>query len=155
MAMGKPKGTPWRVQVYDKGKSKQIGTLFADPREAHLARCAHTGEAPSEPWANMICDRRMPLYNVGVIIKQMLKRWIVAERKRKGAKKLAIEELNAEVAKYSSHSMRAGGITAMARAGIPAHEIKIHSRHKDEGMVSEYIRAGNKVEKSPVRSFGF
>ena len=100
-------------------------------------------------------EGRIHIEMAGNIVKNVIKRWIVHDRKKRGLKKFSTEELKAEVAKYSSHSMRAGGITSMAQAGVPVHQIKMVSRHKGDAMVGEYIRENDKVAASPMGKYAF
>lgn len=149
------RGKPWRAHYHKDGKAVHVG-YYATPVEAHQARCAATGETP-RPAGNdaYVSPERINIAMPGHIIKRVIKQWIVHDRKKRGLKKLTPDELKAEVAKYSSHSMRAGGITSMAQAGVPIHQIKMVSRHKGDQMVGEYIRENDKVAASPMGKYAF
>ena len=149
------RGKPWRAQLCVDRQNKHLG-FYATPREAYEAVCAAKGVAPSDnPDHAAVLPDRIHIEMAGNIVKSVIKRWIVHDRKKRGLKKLTTEELRDEVAKYSSHSMRAGGITSMAQAGVPVHQIKMVSRHKGDGMVGEYIRENDKVAASPMGKYAF
>lgn len=50
------------------------------------------------------------------------------------------KRLGAEAARFSPHSLRAGFVTAAARAGAPEHVIQRTTRHKSAEVLRAYIR---------------
>jgi site-specific recombinase XerD len=51
---------------------------------------------------------------------------------------------------YSSHSLRSGFITSMAKCRIPEYEIQLHTRHRSSKALRGYIREGNLFCSNPL-----
>ena len=61
----------------------------------------------------------------------------------------------AEAAKFSGHSLRAGFCTAAAVAGIPEWKIRRRSRHRTPALVARYVRAAEAWTDSALKGVGF
>lgn len=70
------------------------------------------------------------------------------------AVKRAVAAVGLEARAYAGHSLRAGCITAAARAGCPEHELMEHSRHHDLRTMRRYIRDAKRFATSPAGRLG-
>jgi hypothetical protein len=55
---------------------------------------------------------------------------------------------------YSTHSLRAGGVTSLALSGVSDSRIMAHSRHTSAAMVSRYTRVADQWGNSPLKAVG-
>lgn len=55
---------------------------------------------------------------------------------------------------FSTHSLRAGGVTSLALSGVSDSRIMAHSRHASAAMVSRYTRVADAWGNSPLKAVG-
>jgi integrase len=133
------------VLVSSKGKQTKpvqlvIGEDFMPAANSTLTTWAKCAELkPCQPiftsidHQNRISDKRLHLQEVCRIVKARVRAACLA---RGGA-----ADEGGELARTASgHSLRVGGITAEALAGVPEHEIRKRSRHGSAEMVAKYVR---------------
>lgn len=130
----------WYARYTEDGKRKLLDS-FDDPREAHIALCKKTGEAPRDPFdPSVYLKGRLDGQTVAEIVKNRYRQL----RRQKYGKKLTEEQiaaLDAAADEVSGHSMRAGYITTAAMHGHDANVIRIQSGHASTAMVTDnYIR---------------
>ena len=57
--------------------------------------------------------------------------------------------------RISSHGLRRGLITELAKLGVPERHIMMLSRHKSTATMRRYIEQGTAIERSPLNQFFF
>ena len=65
--------------------------------------------------------------------------------------KVMVGSIGKEPSAYAGHSLRAGFVTAAARAGASDHDIMTHTRHLDIATMRRYIRAATLFDTTPAR----
>jgi integrase len=68
--------------------------------------------------------------------------------------KAALKRIGKDADKYGGHSLRAGLITAAARAGVSERVIALTSRHKSLIVLRRYIRTGSLFSENATASVG-
>lgn len=116
------------------------------------------GIAPGEPVFRGITNRgnattghiyrktRMTPQTIANIIKARVRQYLKKKHPR-----WSRDRINAEVAKYSGHSMRVGHITDASERGVPTYKIQNQSGHKDSKMISVYSRVTDKLRDNSLK----
>lgn len=143
----------WRAQVCVAGKTKRLG-LFADPYAAHLAWAKAKGVAAQkkgvELTAQRLSDEAVPR-----AIRRRIRAYLKERaKKRGGPEKLTAAKIEEMVREYKGHSLRAGCVTSLAKAGVPVWKIMPITR-QSQGIVHGYIRVVEKREESGLRGVAF
>lgn len=134
----------WRARM---PKTKKSLGAFATKDEAIAALERAQGKSARQRTPNaLITGQRMKGQSVAQIIKGRLRQWI-----RKKHPRWKAAEVDAEVAKYSGHSMRVGHITDASERGVPTYKIQSQSGHKDGAMISVYSRVSEKFRDNSLR----
>lgn len=127
-----------------------VGVRLALPRGKHTSTCPVRN---LEAWLDAVGDgdARDPLWLVvyGAQGDALTDQRMSVQAVNRLAKRAAAVAGLDEWEDYSGHSLRAGFVTAAARAGRPAHVIKRQTRHKGTAMVERYIREANLFLDSP------
>lgn len=127
-------------------KRRRLGT-YATEAEAIAALEAHLGKTALRTAGGYTYrDRRMHPQSIAQIVKGRLRQ--LFKKKHPRWKR---DQIEAEVAKYSGHSMRVGHITDAAERGVPAFKIQNQSGHKDSKMISVYSRVTEKFRDNSLR----
>lgn len=128
---------------------------FSELADAIEACKEETGRLPER--AKRVKDQladRMDGKQVAVLIKKHYKRLKMKQTGKKKPRPEELEKIANQVAKVSGHSLRVGHITTAAENGVPTHQIQMSSGHKSPGMISEYTRVTDKVNKSSLKGMG-
>jgi integrase len=94
--------------------------------------------------------------NAGPLFRAVSKSGRLLER-RLGASSIAhilSQRLGPKASEFSPHSLRAGFVTAAARAGAPEHVIQRTTRHKSADVLRAYIRDLDAFEESAAAYLG-
>lgn len=128
---------------------------YKDLEEAIAGFKSKTGRMPEriKKTKDLLTDR-MNGQQVALIIKKHYKRLKVKQTGKKKPRPEELERIASQVAKISGHSLRVGHITTAAENGVPTHQIQMSSGHKSPGMISEYTRVTDKVNKSSLKGMG-
>jgi site-specific recombinase XerC len=82
---------------------------------------------------------------------QIVRRAIARVLMQRGASAIEAERM---AQSYSTHSLRAGGVTSLALKGVSDSRIMAHSRHASAAMVSRYTRVADQWGNSPLKAVG-
>jgi integrase len=82
---------------------------------------------------------------------QIIRRAVAGLLVSRGAQ---VEDAERMASAYSTHSLRAGGVTSLSLAGVSDSRIMAHSRHASAAMVSRYTRVADQWGNSPLKAVG-
>ncbi len=106
-----------------------------------------------ESWLQLRGDEAGPLFvslaSGGVLTKRRLLGPAIAE-----IVKRRVREIGLDSREFSGHSLRAGFVTAAAKAGASTWQIKQQTGHKSDAIVARYIRDGAATGADVVRLIG-
>lgn len=145
----------WRAQIaLPNRKTKRLG-LFKDPYQAHLAWANAKGVAPQDKGVQRLGRKRLDNESVPRAVRRRVRAYLEEQaKKRGGPEKLTKATIDAKVKEYSGHSLRAGCVTSLAKAGVPVWKIMPITR-QSQGIVHGYIRVVEKREESGLRGVAF
>jgi integrase len=130
-----------RSKTDQEGRGRKIGIPYAREPELcpvwallkHLENCPDQGPLFTTTKGRENRDGRRVS---GKVIYRLIKR--------------LCEQIGIDPALFSAHSLRAGFVTAAARAGKPTHDIMRHTGHRSLTVLHKYIEQGTLFDSNPA-----